>query len=373
MSTKVSIIQCRNYNPKEVFAAVHDALELIGGIKRYVKSGQKVLLKPNMLSAKNPKRGITTHPLILEAMIREVRSAGGEVWIGDSPSGALKGVQRCWVNTGFLEVAERMKARLINFETGGTVIKMIKGEEFHFADSVIKADVVINLPKFKTHGFTLYTGCIKNIFGTLPGLQKAFVHKRYPHPESFSNKLVDIYEVVRPTLHLMDGILGMEGEGPATGHKRETGLLFASADGVALDTVATHIMGFEKDEVDMVRFAGERNLGEHHLENIKIVGSTLEKVKINDFKLPSNRLIKLIPEFLMKLVGKLIWVKPTANKKLCTSCGLCHKSCPVQAIQMVDNYPVINYKVCINCLCCNETCPAGAIEQKMSWVAKRIS
>ncbi len=373
MSAKVSIIKCLDYNPQEVFTAVHDALELIGGIKSFVKTGQKVLLKPNMLSAKDPKRGITTHPLILEAMIREVRKAGGEIWIGDSPSGALKGVRRCWVNTGFLEVAEKMRAKLINFETGGTYIKIIEGEEFHFAESVIKADVVINLPKFKTHGFTLYTGCIKNMFGTLPGLQKAFVHKRYPHPESFSKKLVDIYEAVIPSLHLMDGILGMEGEGPATGHKRKTGLILASADGVALDTVATHIMGFDEEEVDTVRIAGERNLGIHHLEKIKIMGSGIEEVKINDFKLPSNRLIKLVPEFLMKLVGKLIWVKPTANRQLCTSCGLCQKSCPVQAIQMVDNYPVIDYKKCINCLCCNETCPEGAIEQKMSWVAQRIS
>ncbi|MEJ2627799.1 MAG: DUF362 domain-containing protein, partial [bacterium] len=141
MSAKVSIIKCLDYNSKEVFRAVHDALELIGGIKSFVKTGQKVLLKPNMLSAKDPKRGITTHPLILEAMIREVRKAGGEIWIGDSPSGALKGVRRCWVNTGFLEVAEKMRAILINFETGGTYIKIIEGEEVHFAESVIKADV----------------------------------------------------------------------------------------------------------------------------------------------------------------------------------------------------------------------------------------
>lgn len=373
MNAKVSIIKCKEYNPQKVFEAVHNALELIGGIKSFVKSGEKVLLKPNMLSAKNPERGITTHPLILEAMIQEVRSAGGEVWVGDSPSGAIKGVKRCWINTGFWDIAKKMKVQLINFETGGIKIREIKGEKFHFAESVFNADVVINLPKFKTHGFTLYTGCIKNMFGTLPGLQKAFVHKRYPHPESFSKKLVDIYESVVPTLHLMDGILGMEGEGPATGHKRQTGLLLASTDGVALDTVASHLMGFAENEVDMIRVAGERDLGVNNLEKIEILGNSIDEVKFDDFKLPSNRLIKLIPEILMKLVGKLIWIKPEANKDICSSCGQCERSCPVGAILMVDRYPVIDHKVCINCLCCNESCPEGAIEQKMSWLARRIS
>ncbi len=373
MNSKVSIIRCKEYDPKEVFNSVHNALELIGGIKRFVQTGQKVLLKPNMLSAKNPKKGITTHPLILEAMIKEVRSAGGEVWIGDSPSGAIKGVKRCWINTGFLDVSERMGVKLINFETSGTETRMINGEEYHFTETVFKADVVINLPKFKTHGFTLYTGCIKNMFGTLPGLQKAFLHKRYPHPESFSKRLVDIYELVLPSLHVLDGILGMEGEGPATGEKRKTGLILASSDGVALDTVASHLMGFGKDEIDTIRMAGERNLGVNNIEKIEILGSKIEDVKFDDFKLPSNRLIKLIPEFLMKLIGKLIWVKPTANKQVCTSCGQCEKSCPVNAIQMVDKYPVIDYYVCINCLCCNETCPEGAIEQRLSWLARRIS
>jgi len=373
MNAKVSIIKCKEYNPQEVFDAVHNALKLIGGIENFVKKGQKVLLKPNMLSAKKPKKGITTHPLILEAMVREVRNAGGEVWIGDSPSGAIKGVKRCWINTGFMDVSTKMNVKLINFETGGTEVRKINGEEFHYAESAFKADVVINLPKFKTHGFTLYTGCIKNMFGTLPGLQKAFIHKRYPHPDSFSKKLVDIYELIIPSLHLMDGILGMEGEGPATGGKRKTGLILASADGVALDTVASHIMGFGKDEVDMIRIAGERNLGENNLDKIKIVGSKIEDVKFDDFKLPSNRLIKIVPEFLMKLIGKLIWVKPTANKELCTSCGQCVRSCPVQAITMVDTYPEIDYDICINCLCCNESCPEGAIEQKLSWLASKIS
>lgn len=373
MKNVIVIKKCLEYKRKKVFDTIHSVFASLGGIEKFVSPGQKVLLKPNMLSAKSPKKAVTTHPLILEAVAEEVKSAGGEVWIGDSPSGAIKGVNRCWENTGFKEAAEKTNSRLINFEAGGLVFRKINGEEFYFASSVLKADVIINLPKFKTHGFTLYTGCIKNLYGTLPGLQKAAFHKKYPHPKNFSRILVDIFEFVKPSLHIIDGIVGMEGEGPATGGKRNTGLILAGEDGVALDAVAAHIMGFKPNEIDAVRIASERGLGINRIEDIRIVGEKLEDVKIDDYKLPSNRLIRLIPEVLIKLIGKLIWVHPEANQEKCSSCGLCAESCPVNAIKIIDKYPEIDYEVCINCLCCNESCPEGAIEQKLSWLARRIS
>lgn len=372
MASRVAILRCGDYDREKIFRTVHEILGLLGGIGRFVQKGQKVLLKPNMLSAKEPERGITTHPMILEAMIREVRSVGGEVWIGDSPSGAIKGVKRYWEKTGYREVAERTGVKLINFEAGGTVVRTIDNRRYHLARAVFEADVVINLPKFKTHGFTLYTGAIKNFFGTLPGLQKATLHKLYPHPKNFSRVLVDLYSCVRSPLHLMDGVLGMEGNGPATGDLRNTGLILASEDGVALDAVASRLMGFKKDAIDAIRIAGERGLGEDHLENIEILGETLDAAGFQDFSLPSNYLIKLVPQFLVRWMGRFVWVRPHAELAKCTGCGVCVRSCPVQAIQMVDGNPVMDYHVCINCLCCNESCPEGAVVQQKSWLARRI-
>ena len=372
MNSEVVILRCRGYNRKKVFDAVTHAFELLGGLSKYVQPGQKVLLKPNMLSAKKPSKAVTTHPIVLEAVIELVKSVGGVVWVGDSPSGAIKGVKRCWENTGFLEVAEKTGVKLINFEAGGTVLKKVNGKNFHIAKAVLEADVVINLPKFKTHGLTLYTGAIKNLFGTLPGFQKAEFHKLYPHPQSFSECLVDILSIVKPSLHLMDAILGMEGDGPATGDKRKTGLILASEDAVALDSVASFLMGFKENEIDVVSIAGIRGLGENTLSRINILGESLNSAQIPDFSLPSNRLIKLVPEFLMKWVGKFIWVRPESKKELCTGCKICAESCPVYAIEMKDGHPVFDYGTCINCLCCNESCPESAIVQKLSWLAKRI-
>jgi uncharacterized protein (DUF362 family)/Pyruvate/2-oxoacid:ferredoxin oxidoreductase delta subunit len=371
MRSSVAIFRCPDYDPERVFQAVHSALEAIGGIQKYVRPGAKVLLKPNMLSAKEPERAITTHPVFIEAMIREVRAAGGEVWIGDSPSGALKGVKRCWEKTGFFALAERTGVELVSFEAGGTVVKKVNEHTFHIAKAVFDADLVINLPKFKTHGFALYTGAVKNLFGTLPGFQKASFHKMFTHPARFGQVLAEIYGLVKPGLHVMDGILGMEGNGPATGHPRQTGLVLASADGVALDTVASAIMGFKKNEIDAVRIAGESGFGVHRLDDIDILGERLEDVRFNDFALPSNHLMKYVPDFLVRWLGSFVWVRPKADER-CTGCAICARGCPVEAICMQDGRPVVDYKRCINCLCCNESCPESAMIQELSWLARRV-
>jgi uncharacterized protein (DUF362 family)/Pyruvate/2-oxoacid:ferredoxin oxidoreductase delta subunit len=374
--SRVAVVRCGRYDADLVAERVHAALDLIGGLGAFVKAGQKVLLKPNMLSAKPPERGITTHPMVLEAVAREAQALGAEVSIGDSPSGALKGVKRCWENTGFLGVAERTGAALVHFEAGGTTVRDAGSRRYHIARAVIEADVVINLPKFKTHGFALFTGAIKNCYGVLPGFQKPALHKMYPHPTDFSGRLVDLYAAVRPALTLMDGVTGMEGNGPATGDVREVGLLLASADGVALDAVAAAVMGFREDEIDAIRIAGERGLGASRLPDIEIAGESLESVRISDFRLPSNHLMKAIPpiaaRWLGRRLGRFIWVRPKADPQKCTGCAVCAHACPVNAIRMENGRPVTDYGLCINCMCCNESCPEGAVIQELSWLARRI-
>jgi uncharacterized protein (DUF362 family)/Pyruvate/2-oxoacid:ferredoxin oxidoreductase delta subunit len=372
MNSLVSIRRCPNYQKKFVSDALSQVLKDMGGIQRFVKSGQTVLLKPNMLSAKAPDQGVTTHPVFLEILTEEICNAGGEVWIGDSPSGGVLGIHGFWEKTGYLDVADNMGVRLINFEADGTIQKKVNGRTYYIAKSVFEADVIINLPKFKTHGFTLYTGALKNLYGTLPGFQKTILHKNFPRPDVFSEILCDLNSLIKPPLHIMDGIIGMEGDGPASGSLRSVNLILASRDPVALDAVASHIMGFGEDEIDAVRIASEKNLGEKRLFNIAIRGESITSIKIPDYSLPSNRLVKLIPQFLMRWFGRFIWVRPQVNERKCTYCGICVQNCPVDAIQM-NGIPVMNYKTCINCLCCNECCPEGAILQKMSWLARRFS
>jgi len=373
MAATVSIQKCETYDRTLVFGQVDQVLKDLGGIESIVQKGDRVLLKPNMLSAKLPEMGVTTHPLILEALIVQVQDAGGEVWIGDSPSGVWKGIQRYWKNTGYEDLANRTGARLVSFEADGTVEREVNGRIYHLAKTVFDADVVINVPKLKTHGLTFYTGAIKNLYGTLPGFQKTKYHKEFPNPVEFSQVILDIYTCVRPTLTIMDAVIAMEGNGPATGDLRKVGLLLGSTDGVALDAVANRIMGFKNAEVPTTRFAGERGVGENDIEKIQIRGVPVRDVMVDDFNLPSTHLANYVPKFLVNWVGRFVWVRPTVDKDKCTGCAVCAKSCPVNAIEMQNGIPVTDYEKCINCLCCNESCPEGAVYQKLSWLARRFS
>ncbi len=369
----VAIQRCRDYEFKRVAVAIHEALSHLGGIGAFVRPEQKVLIKPNMLSAKAPEAGVTTHPAVLEAVIREVQSAGGKVRVGDSPSAVFRGLARYWENTGFRAVAERTGVPLLNFEAGGTVVRKSENREYHLAKHVFEADVVINLPKMKTHGLALYTGAIKNLYGCLPGFQKARYHKTHPHPEDFSGVLVDIYDCIRPTLTIMDAVLAMEGNGPSTGEIRTAGLILASADGVALDAVANRIMGYKPGEVHTTRIAGERGIGESDLNQIQIMGEKIDSVILSNFSLPPTHVLRWVPKFLVNWVGKFLWVRPRTDLSKCTVCGICAKVCPVHAIEMKAGHPITDYDLCINCMCCNESCPESAIYQQMSWMARRFT
>jgi uncharacterized protein (DUF362 family)/Pyruvate/2-oxoacid:ferredoxin oxidoreductase delta subunit len=344
-------------------------------MKSFVSKGNRVLIKPNLLLAKDPKYAITTHPSVLGALVKEVRSCGGTPLIGDSPGAVLKGLERVWKKTGLMELAQDLDVELLNFEKGGVIQKNVNGERYPISRFVFDVDVIINVPKLKTHNLTRFTGGIKNLFGCLPGLTKANFHKKYPNPRSFAKALVDILEIIPPHLNVMDGVLGMDGEGPSLrGRKREYGVILASIDTVALDAVAAQIIGFEDNSVDTIRFAQQRKLGVGDLRKIDIVGGSISDFVLIDPHIPSNWKFQIIPDPLGRLIGRFVWLHPVVDQLRCVQCLQCVTSCPVQAISQNEGRKLeFNYRECINCLCCQEMCPEGAIKQKGSVIARLIN
>lgn len=368
--SKISLVKCDSYEPQVIMEAVARVVELLGGMSVFVKPGNKVLLKPNLLSAKAPDRYITTHPALVEAVIRLVKQAGGVPVLGDSPAGAYKSLEEFWNATGMLEVCRKHQVDLVSFESSGVYQKELNGKKYHIAKPVLDADVIINLPKLKTHGLTLMTGAVKNMYGAIPGLKKSMYHKQAPKPWDFSKLMVDIYCLTKPHLTIVDAVIGMEGMGPSAGNPRKLGFIMAGQDGVALDSYAAHLLGKKPLEIPTTKIAFQQKLGIAVLKQLEIVGDPMTPLK--DFKWPPNWFYSLIPNFLAKYAAKLFWVRPAIDPKLCVNCGYCVESCPVSALAAINAVPEFNYKMCINCLCCSEVCPQHAVYQKRSPVAKLL-
>jgi ferredoxin len=237
-------------------------------------------------------------------------------------------------------------------------------------------DLILNIPKLKTHELTLITCGIKNMFGCVPGLHKVNYHLDAPSPEEFSGALVDLFEKIKPALTIVDAVTAMEGQGPANGELRDLGLILASKDTVALDAVCSKITGFEPLDILTTKIAYQRGLGEADLEKIEICGADLPVFK--DFKHPSGvtSILNKMPAPLGNLIRpvvNLIRLRPRINKKICTKCSICVNSCPVKAID--GKTFKINKNQCIMCLCCRELCKYGAVDLKENilWkIAKQL-
>jgi len=376
LKAEVALCACPDYEPETVSRAVSRLLELTGGFSSMVAPGSSVLLKPNLLSARSPDRAVTTHPAVLDPLIDAVRDLGGEPSIGDSPGGALRGVERVWRNTGMAELSERKGVPLVNFEAASSVEMRGRLRSYMIAQPVVDADVVINVAKMKTHVLTAYTGCVKNMFGAVPGFAKGRLHSEAPRPVPFSRHIVDIYSLVRPAFHVMDAVVGMEGDGPSGGAPRKVGALLGGTDGVAVDAVATMMMGFGEATVPMLRIAEERGLGTATLSEIEIVGDAVDRFDTSGFALPRPGLLNLVPSFLVRALRPFVWVYPEMSKEWgcrAEACGLCVRSCPVSAIEMTGRGPVVDRRACVECLCCHEVCPHDAVRVKLSWLAGKFA
>lgn len=370
---KVSIVKCESYEHQKVRNAILKSLELIGGIEKIIKPDDKVLLKPNVIIGFPPERAATTHPSFVGAVIEIVKEAGGIPLVGDS-SGAYGYTSKSLELSGIKNACEEHGGKLINFESTGTYSIKFKGKvlkSINIAKPAIDCDVLVSLPKLKTHALTKYTGAVKNFFGVIPGSGKATIHRLAPTEESLCNAVVDIYSALKPELAVMDGIVGMEGEGATNGTPIESNVIVSSYDCVALDAVASEVMGFSHKEILTTRFAHERKLGVGELERIEVVGEKISDVR-KDFR-KARRTYYMLPKFLGKFIFKNAenMSKVSISKDDCRRCYVCFESCPVSAITL-EPVPLINQEMCIKCYCCHELCANGAVKLKTSYFGRRL-
>jgi uncharacterized protein (DUF362 family)/Pyruvate/2-oxoacid:ferredoxin oxidoreductase delta subunit len=368
MKSLVSIVRCETYDDAEVLHGLRRAIDLIGGIEAIVTKGHRVLLKPNLLLGKPQEKAVTTHPSIVRGMIHIVREAGGIPSIGDSP-----GMGTCLKNAekaGIKRVAEEMNCPLVEFDRPVLPEKR-QGKYFKHIEidrTALGADVVINLPKWKTHGMMLLTLGVKNMFGCVPGPRKALWHLKAGEDRTlFARMLVDVYRIVRPSLTVLDGVVGMEGNGPGSGNPVRLGLIMASRDAFSLDQIVCDLLNVPRKFLPTNEVAFEEGIIGDEPE---VVGVAVDEVKIPKFKLPPLCGLTLgLPFFVKVGLKSALTSKPSLNEATCIHCERCVEICPPRALKREGKRLAFDYKRCIRCFCCQEICPEGAITIKPGWAS----
>jgi uncharacterized protein (DUF362 family)/Pyruvate/2-oxoacid:ferredoxin oxidoreductase delta subunit len=333
----------------------------LGGMAAFIRPGERVLLKPNMLSPKPPEAAVTTHPSVLRAAIELVKEAGALPLVGDSPG--IGGIRRVAERSGLLAVIEETGATLVPFEETREIPGTGTFRRFALAVPYLEADRVINLPKLKTHEMMTMTCAVKNLFGAVVGAEKPAWHLQAgADRELFARMLLEIHQLRPPDLTIVDAVVAMEGNGPASGDPRQVGLLMAGANAVAIDVIAAEIAGIPKKLLFVERQAEKLGIAGVDRARISTVGLSPDEFRGTPFLLPPLADVQFgVPRFLRERLRHHLTTRPVPVPEKCRLCGICRDACPPGVITIRDNRLLIDYRRCIRCFCCRELCPDAAL------------
>lgn len=373
MAAKVGLYACYDYDAAKIQHLLEEAFAENPEWLKGIGSGTKVFLKINLLMKKKPEEAVTTHPTLVEAMVNILKDRGAVVTIGDSPGGPyfVSRLKSIYAVCGIEDVAARTGAEL-NYDVTERTVTYKEGKvskAFHLITPVVTADKVISISKLKTHQMTKFTGAVKNMFGAIPGLRKADYHIKMTKTPVFCQMLVDLALCVNPALHIMDGIIGMEGHGPSAGMARKVGAILVSDDPFALDFAAVTLAGIDAKTVPTIAAADSRGLNTD-ISKVEIVGSRLSDWHVQPFLAPriGGTTRFPIPEFITASMQP----KPVFDRAICAGCGDCVKNCPPRALKIREGYPEVNLNNCIRCFCCQELCPHKAVKVQRNFLGRLL-
>lgn len=366
----VALIKCDAYDEEQVYQAVRAGINLIGGITHFVKHGEKIVIKPNVLIGSSPEKCVCTHPSVFKAVGKILIEAGAIVSCGDSS--AFGGSEANMKRAGLKQVADELGIRLADFDRGRAVThkEALLNRRFVIANGILEANGLVSLSKLKTHGLTRMTGAVKNQFGCIPGILKGQYHAKMPNPYHFAAMLVDLNTYIQPRLYIMDAIMAMEGNGPRSGTPRKLSILLFSDDPVAMDAIACKIISLNPSLVPTCQAGEKAGLGTYHYRQIEVVGENVEAFIFKDFQVVRKPPVPATGGRIRTFIKNQICPRPVIDVTKCTGCGICVRHCPVKP-KAVDwqgsdesKPPVHKYNLCIRCFCCQEFCPEGAISTK---------
>ena len=340
------------YEPDVLRPLIFAMMDGMGGAQ--LGRSCRVLIKPNLLSAARPGHAVLTHPAVVRCVVEYCLDKRVRPIVADSPAiGSFETILR---TSG---IGEALAGTGVECRPFRDSVKVDVGEPFgeiDIAEEAVRSDVIINLPKFKTHAQMLLTLSVKNLFGCIVGFRKPEWHLRAgADRQAFARLLVRIGRTLSPAFNILDGILAMEGQGPGrSGVPRELGILMAGKDPFAVDSVACQVIGLDPEDLPLLKAA----LAEGPLPEPAIDGVLPD---VRGFRLP--RLTPLVygPQFLHAFVRRHLLQRPACDANLCRMCGECVRICPARAITPDGETLLFDYERCIRCYCCIEVCPSAAL------------
>lgn len=356
MNKNIYTAQCEGYSDKALAELIEN---YFGSEIKRLRSAGLILIKPNLLSAAAPEKAVTTNPDFVRTVIKILKSyTKAELILGDSPGANFGKYERVLEVTGIGRTAEEEDVRIVRVESYPPVTQ----NGFTYSSLADEADIIMNLPKLKTHSLTGLTLAVKNLFGLIPGTAKVGYHRDFPVDELLAESIYKYFSILNgKTMNILDGIVGMEGDGPSKGSPVSLGITAASSDAVGLDIAVTRMVGLKDEFCLTSKAAVAAGYDASHID--------VPKADLSVMKIPVTKKMYL-PPVLKAFVAKQVYVKPVVLNEPCIKCMLCMKSCPVDAISVVDNYPFVNNKKCIECFCCHEVCESDAVGLKRSWLHK---
>jgi uncharacterized protein (DUF362 family)/Pyruvate/2-oxoacid:ferredoxin oxidoreductase delta subunit len=358
------IVKKASYDYELLKKQVCEVMDSLGGEK--ITPGSNVLIKPNLLAPAPPDKAMLTHPLVVKATAEYVLQRGANLRISDSP--AMGSFEKVLKESGIRDALEGFGIECREFKESEAVNI---GEPFHsieIARDALRADVVINLPKLKTHSQMLLTLGVKNLFGCIVGLRKPEWHFRTGvDREVFAKLLVGVCRVLNPSYTILDGILALEGLGPGKGGTpRNLGVLMGSDDAFALDILVCRMLGIEPEKLLTNKLAIEIGLA---ASTLSVEGDLPD---VRDFRLPDIAPLVFGPKAFHGAMRRHFVQRPASHDSLCRLCGECWKYCPAKAITHDAKRVRFNYEKCIRCYCCIEVCPHGALSAEETIPGKII-
>ncbi len=380
MKNVVSLQRCAEYDSCKLKGVLQTAIDDLGGLYKFLNRDETVLLKINLLIKSKPEDAVTVHPIFVKALSEILLDAGINIIIGDSSGGPFNRLymRAIYKASGMLDIVSDLDAYIEkqgysvfvklndNFKSFEKTVKDGKiVNSLTLTDMLNDVDKVISVSKLKTHGMMTFTGAVKNLFGTVPGVLKAEYHFKMSKLNDFANLLIDICETVSPVLSFMDGIVGMEGEGPSAGNPRKIETIIVSNSPYHLDLVATNIINLKHSKVPTIIESITRGICDKNHTDYKLTGCKLETLKVKDFIVPESYGLHFAgrgPVFLQKFLDSILKPKPVFKERGCIGCKICYDACPPKAITMQNNKAKVDLNSCIRCFCCHELCPEKTID-----------